>query len=105
MNQPLNVVQFNPDNPKHVQLKDAVESIQTRHHRGTLSVWISIENMLKRYRLDSDYTAAEILVQCYDEGLGWIEQGGLMENPTAWLRYACYQRIKFLKQLHAGDRA
>jgi hypothetical protein len=101
MTQSLRVVHFNPDSPKHLQLKDAMQSIQQKQNRETLSIWISIYSALKQARLDRSYTASEILLQSYHEGLILIEQGDSIENPTAWLRFACHRYIKALKHNHA----
>ncbi len=105
MTQPLPVVQFNPDNPNHVQLKDAVYSIQKKCNQETLGIWISLEKALKIYHLDSHYRTADILREGYYEGLIWIEQGGDIKNPTAWLRYTGYRRIRSLKQIHETSHA
>ena len=101
MTQPLKVVHFNPDNPGHIQLKDAMRDIQTRQSKGTLSMWISIENALRYYHLNREYTAVDILIHCYQEGLFLMEDGGSIENPIAWLRVACLRRIKSLKQVQS----
>ena len=105
MNQPSKVVHFNPDNPEHVQLKDAVYSIQKKHNKGTLCIWVSLEKALRLNCLDDDYTPADILRECYYEGLCWIEQGGNIDNPIAWIRYASYRRITLLGKIHKCDRA
>lgn len=98
MTQHLKVVHFNPDNPKHVLLKDAMHSIQQKQNKATLSTWISIYSAMKSARIDGQCTAAEILLQSYYEGLSLLESGGTIENPIAWLRSACYQRIQRLRQ-------
>ncbi len=96
MTKPQTVVAYDPNNPKHKQLKDAMKDICRQGNQSTLSIWISVSQALARSPISPKPTVEYILLQGYQQGLAALEQGEPIGNPMAWLRLESYRIIREL---------
>lgn len=104
MTKPQTTVAYDPNNPKHKQLKDAMKDICRQRNNSTLTIWVSISRALERSlsteesHLSPKLTAGNILLQSYQRGLTALDQGETIDRPMVWLQLTSYQIVRELKR-------
>jgi DNA-directed RNA polymerase specialized sigma24 family protein len=67
-------------------------------HPDALSLFTFILRSLRQFRLSKSYEVRDILVEVYVRGLKFVEAGGTIENPLAWIRSTAYNVIRELRR-------